>query len=48
MKDGMYTFADRMRHANMHWKCMCKTLMKGKNPMFYIKGLWRTFFSIKY
>ena len=44
----MTTLKERMNHAKIHFKCLILTLLKGKNPMFYIKGLLRTFFTIKY
>ena len=48
MKNSVYTFLDRMKHASMHCRCMVKCIILKRNPMFYIKGLFRTLFTIKY
>lgn len=43
-----FSLNDRIQHGYIHFKCFIVCLSKGKNPTFYVKGILRTIFTVKY
>lgn len=43
-----FNMIDRIKHGYIHLKCLGLCLIGFKNPTFYIKGFFRTFFTRNY